>query len=90
MGSKLSRKNKALKKLQTQPVDSVTELTEDVEEGLSQRRESRYRMESKEGHFVILFAWSLEHAQLRWKEFYKNVDCETCQRLNPYYCSRMF
>lgn len=83
MGSKLSRKNKALKSLKPQPVDSVTELTEDVEEGLSQKREYRYRMESKEGHFVILFACGQDHAQLRWKEFYKNVDFDTCQRLNP-------
>ena len=76
MGSKLSKKNKALKALTPQP------LVKDVKEGLSTKSESRYRMESKEGHFVILFAYSTDHAHLRWKEFYKNNACETCQRLN--------
>lgn len=39
----------------------------------------RYRLTATSGHFVILFAQSINHAKSRWEEFYPKVKCDNCQ-----------
>lgn len=72
MGSKLVRKNRALMKLQSRDKE-VEGLSTDPTEPESVQRPGRYRLVSKDGHFVILFANSVHHARHRWNEFYPNV-----------------
>lgn len=41
----------------------------------------RWRIESKQGHVVFLFAEDLPHALERWREFYPHVEVFECKRL---------
>ena len=95
MGSKLARRNKALKKqvksaveasqpkkdLAQSELDAIARKTEldETGEGLSQ---GRYRLTATSGHYVVLFARSLDEARKRWNEFYPKAKCDTCNRMN--------
>ena len=86
MGSKLARRNKALKNQIKSAVEAAQpkkDLTQSELDAIGEgETQGRYRLTATSGHYVVLFAKSLDEARKRWNEFYPKVKCETCNRLN--------
>lgn len=80
MGSKLARRNKALKKMQPPHVASSPKGEEPLFKGIDDDSQSGvYRLQSAEGHFVCLNAQGKSHAHTRWTEFYPKAQVATCE-----------